>query len=224
MHLAKTHARHAFHHAIRPPRMVNRDIEVSTVCCLCFAVANEVTELVASRSRRIAELRPRNRHIVRSVGNIQVAVMTVVNVHVVNPHVLRFVIHLEAILVIVVVRAGAFEFQVADDDVLRAAQLHGTARSGLRDNGALVTVNRHVATDFHRTHVCPRLHVDNLIARLGISLKVSHIVHRDLGLALATRGTAILCRESRHRKIRRSHCKRGSHKSCPEHNTRSEHL
>ena len=224
MDLAKTHARHAFDHAVSPPRMVNRHIQVSAVARLCFAVANEVTELVTSRSRRIAELRPRNRHIVRSVGNIQVAVMTVVNVHMVNPHILGFMIHLEAILVIVVVRAGAFEFQVADDDVLRAAQLHGTARSGLRDNGALVTVNRHVATDFHRTHVCPRLHVDNLIARLGVALKVTHVVHRDLGISLAARGAAILRGKSRHRKVRRSNRECGSHKSCPEHNTRSEHL
>ena len=142
----------------------------------------------------------------------------------VNPHILGFVIHLEAILVVVVMRAHALEFQVADDDVLRAAQLHGATRAGLRDNGALVAVNRHVAPDLDGAHVRPRLHVDNLVARLGVALEVVHVVDRDLGVALATRGTAILCRETCHRKIRRRHCKRGSHKSCPEHNTRSEHL
>ena len=213
MYLAKTHTRHAFDYAVCPPRMVNRHIQVSAVARLCLAVTNQVAELVAGRCGSVAELGPRNRHKVRGVGNIQVAVVTVVDIHVVNPHVLRFVIHLEAILVIVVVRTHTLEFQVADDDVLRTAQLHGTARSGLRDDGALVTVNRHVATDFHRAHVRTRLHVNNLVARLSITLEVTHIINRDLGIALAARGATILRGKTRHRKIRRCHRKRRN-RSC----------
>ena len=188
-----------------------------TVARLCLAVANQVAELVTCRCRGIAELGPRNRHVVRSIGNVQVTVVTVIHVDMVNPHVLGFVIHLEAIFIIVIVRTHTLEFQVADDDVLRAAQLHGTARSRLRNDGTLVAVNRHVATDFHRTHVRTRLHVDNLVARLGVALEVVHVVDRNLGVALAARSAAILRGKTRHRKIRRCHSKRRNRSRCHSH-------
>ena len=196
-----------------------------TVARLCLAVANQVAELVARRCRGVTELGPRNRHVVRSIGNVQVTVVTVIHVDMVNPHVLGFVIHLEAIFIIVIVRTDALEFQVTDDNVLRAAQLHGTARSRLRNDGALVAVNRHVATDFHRAHVSPRLHVDNLIARLGMSFEVVHVVDRDLGIPLAARSAAILRGKTRHREIRRSDRERGSRRTDnrrPAHKQRRE--
>ena len=203
MHLAETHARHAFFHAVCPPGMVNRDVEMPAVRRLGLAISNQVAELVASRCRSIAELGPRNRDVVRSVGNIQVAIVTVVNIHVVDPHVRGFVIHLEAILVIIVVRTDALENQVADDDILRAAQFHGATRRGLRDNSTLVAIDGDVATDFNRAHVRARFHVDNLFTRLGVGLEVIYIAHRDFGIALAAGGAAILRGKPRHRKVRR---------------------
>ena len=177
---------------------------------------------MARRCGSVAELGPRNRDVVRSVGNIQVAIVTVVDIHVVNPHVRRFVIHLEAILVIVVVCTDALENQVTDDDVLRTAQLHGATRRRLRDNSTLVAVDGNVAPDFDRAHVRTGLHVDNLVARLGVALEVAHVAHRDFGIALATGSAAVLRGKTRHRVIRRGDRKRGSGKSRPEHHTRDE--
>ena len=214
MHLAKTHARHTFRNAVRPPSMMEGHVKVPTVARFIFAVANQIAELMPRRGRGVAELCPRNRHIVRSVGNIQVAIVAVVNIHMVNPHILGFVIHLKAIFIIVIVSTNALEFQITDNDIAGTAQLHGATRRRLGDNSPLIAINGNVTPHFNGTHVSTGFYVNNLVARLGVGLKVCHIVHRDLGFALATCGATILSCKTRHRKVRRSHCKRRNRSRC----------
>ena len=213
MHLAKTHARHALLDAIRPPGMMNRDIQMFAVRCFFLVVANEVTELMPCRSGSIAELRPRNRDVIRSIGNIQIAIVPIINIDMVNPYVLGFVIHLQAILVVIIMSTRTLEYQVTDDDVLRAAQLHGTARTRLRNDSALVAVNGDIVPDIDRAHVRTRFHVDNLVARLGIALEIISIIHHDFGIARATGSATVLRRKSHHREIRRCNRKGRSDES-----------
>ena len=91
MNLTETCHRHTRAAVLAPLVVSEGDVQFATVFHLAVARAHEVGVLVDIRAVGIAEVTPRSGDVVGLVGNIEVTILTVNELTVVNPDVVRTV-------------------------------------------------------------------------------------------------------------------------------------